>query len=385
MSLPRTKVLLLACGAFVLVAMGAHAQQNEIHVGHISSTTNPASNDNARNLSFGYQLYFDFINANGGLNGRKLRLVHRDDNLNAGRMVEITRELIADPGIIALVGFLNTAGLTEIARQDILGKSGIAMISPLQGNREIVSAENMFPFRSGYEVELRALIEEAKTTHKQRLAIVFMNIAFGPSQARYAEQVAKEFGLGIATYLGYEVAPDKSEASIREAIVEVEKSRADAVLLVAAGRGAFDFIKGLRATPVATIQIYGMSVLQANDLIKFSGLEAAKGVIISQAVPYPFSGVLPVTREFLRLMQARAQTDQAINFQTFEGFLGAKITVEALRRAGPVPTRRKVIDAPKGMGEFDLGGVSVEYTPTVRNGWRGVDMTIIGSGGRLFK
>jgi ABC-type branched-subunit amino acid transport system substrate-binding protein len=70
---------------------------------------------------------------------------------------------------------------------------------------------------------------------------------------------------------------------------------------------------------------------------------------------------------------------------TLEGYAGAKIAVEGLKRAGPNPTRKRMIDALKSMGEFDLGGVSVSYGPKGRLGWRGVDLTIIGSKGRLVR
>lgn len=385
MRIHRAAGYLLVTWAIALLATTARTQQNEILIGHVSSTSNAASADNARDLSNGYTLYFDHVNASGGVYGRRLRLVHRDDNLNAARMVEVTRELIADQSIVALAGFLNTPGLTEIARQDLLGKAGIAMISPLQGNRDIVSAENFFPFRSGYPDEIRALVEEAKATHKSRLAIVYMNVAFGPGLSKVADQLVREFGLTASPVMGFEVAADKTEASIREAVAKVAEVRPDGVLLVAAGRGAFEFVKQLRATPAGATQIYGMSVLQSNDLIKFAGLDAARGVILAQAIPFPFSGTLPLTREFTQVLKARGKQDQPANFMLFEGFVGAKIVVEALRRAGPNPTRKRVVDTLRAIGEFDLGGVTVDYNANARHGWRGVDMTIIGSNGRLYR
>jgi len=374
----------LFAGALLLfVRLSAQAQE-EIVLGHISSLTNPASSDNAHDLSLGYRVYFEHVNANGGVHGRKLRLLHLDDNLNATRMVQLTNKLIADPSVIALVGFLGTAGLTEIANQNLLGKNGIALIAPSQGNRNIVGAENVFPFRSGYTDEVQALVTEAKTTQKPRVAIVHMNLAFGPPTAEYAAQAAKEAGLVVTADLGYEATPDKQEQSLQETIKRVAQAQPDAVILVAAGRGAFEFVKGMRETSASLSQIYGMSVLQTNDLVKLAGLDAARGVVLAQAVPYPYSGTLPLTREYLKMMKQYAPNDP-INFMTLEGYAGAKIAVEGLKRAGPNPTRKRMIDALKSMGEFDLGGVSVSYGPKGRLGWRGVDLTIIGSKGRLVR
>ena len=379
-TLRRTVVVTALSAAATLVA----AQDQEIVLGHISSITNPNSATNAQDISLGYRVYFDRVNAAGGVHGRKLRLLHRDDNLNAERMVELTNELIADPSVIALVGFLNTAGLTEIARLDLLAKGGIAMIAPLQGNRNIVGATNMFPFRSGYTEEMQALITEAKNTQKPRIAIVYMNTAFGPPSAAFADKAARESGLVVTANLGYEVAPDRAEQSLRKAIDTVVRSEPDAVLLLGAGKGAFEFVKGLRASTAGLTQIYGLSVLQLNDLVNVAGLQAAHGVVLSQAVPYPYSGTLPLTREFIKAMKEYAP-NEPVNFMSLEGYAGAKIVVEALRRAGPAPTRKKVIDALKSMGNYDLGGVSVSYSAKQRLGWRGVDLTIIGGTGKLIR
>lgn len=383
-TLHRIAFDLLAAAALSLPGISLGAQDDELVLGHISSTSNPASATNAHDLSLGYRVYFQHVNANGGVHGRKLRLLHRDDNLNATRMVELTNELIADPTVIALVGFLNTGGLTEIAKQDLLAKNGIALIAPLQGNRNIVGATNMFPFRSGYQEEMQALVKESKNTQKPRVTIVYMNAAFGPPSASYAEKAAKEAGLTVTANLGYEITPDKMDTSLTQVIKRIGEIQPDAVILLGAGKGAFDFVRGLRQSPASQAQIYGLSVLQTNDLVKMAGLDAAHGVVLAQAVPYPYSGTLPLTREFQRMMKQYAP-EEPVNFLSLEGYAGAKITVEALKRAGPNPTRAKVINALKSMGELDLGGVSVRYNAKQRIGWRGVDLTIIGATGKLIR
>jgi ABC-type branched-subunit amino acid transport system substrate-binding protein len=93
---------------------------------------------------------------------------------------------------------------------------------------------------------------------------------------------------------------------------------------------------------------------------------------------------LSVVREFHRMSKAYAP-GKALSFYTLEGFMGAKIAVEALRRTGPNPTREKLITALNTMRDFDLGDVFVSYTPAERRGSREVDLTIIGANGALFR
>jgi ABC-type branched-subunit amino acid transport system substrate-binding protein len=76
---------------------------------------------------------------------------------------------------------------------------------------------------------------------------------------------------------------------------------------------------------------------------------------------------------------------EPLSFTSLEGFIAAKITVEAIKRAGPNPTREKVLKALNSMGELDLGGVFVDYSPKARNGWGNVDLTIIGENGKLLR
>ena len=120
------------------------------------------------------------------------------------------------------------------------------------------------------------------------------------------------------------------------------------------------------------------------ELVKLAGLKNVHGLGISQVVPYPYMPNLPVIREYQELLRKYAPEAQ-VNYTSFEQFLGAKVLVEALRRAGPNPSRAKVVKALESMGNYDLGGVSVNYSPTNRVGSRYVEVTVIGSTGKLLK
>jgi ABC-type branched-subunit amino acid transport system substrate-binding protein len=77
--------------------------------------------------------------------------------------------------------------------------------------------------------------------------------------------------------------------------------------------------------------------------------------------------------------------NEPLSFTTLEGFIAGKITVEAIKKAGKNPTREKVIQALNSMGQYDLGGIYVDYSPKARNGWGSVDLTVIGANGKLLR
>ena len=106
--------------------------------------------------------------------------------------------------------------------------------------------------------------------------------------------------------------------------------------------------------------------------------------MLSQAVPYPFVPSKPVITEFQADMKKYAP-GEAVSFSSLEGYLGAKIAAEAVRRAGNAPTRASLLQALSELGDYNLGGIYVSYTPTRRKGWGGVDLSIINASGALQK
>jgi len=358
-------------------------EQKDIVFGQIASVTNISTNANAVALNLGYQIYFKNINDHGGIHGRQIKVINKDDGVVADRTVALTKELIDVDNAIAIGGYLGTAGILEVVKQDIPGSRGIAFIAPVSGLPPVVRGTNVFPMRPGYHQELDRLVQEAKETQRSRIAIVYQNPNFGTALAKVAEDSAQKHGVTVAATVGFDAVPDKLQSTLARAIAAIVKAKVSAVVLISGGTGAIDFIRQLRASPAADTQIYGLSVLDAPNLVKAIGADKAAGVVIAQAVPYPYSGTLPVVREYQALMKKYAP-DQPESFMSLEGFLGAKIFVEGLKRAGPNPTRQKLIDALLGMNELDLGGISVRYSRKGRSGYPDIDLTIISGTGRLI-
>src|SRR3989442_4891877 len=170
-------VTIMSLASIYSLSSVAHAAQDVVF-GQIASQTNPASAANAKGLVVGIQTYFAKVNAKGGIAGNTLKLLTLDDDLQGPKMLELTQQLIADPAIVGLLGFLNSAGLAQIATQDVPAKAGIALITPLQGDKNVVGAANVFPLRSGYADEVPTLLKEANGWDKNEVAIVNMGIAF---------------------------------------------------------------------------------------------------------------------------------------------------------------------------------------------------------------
>jgi len=375
----RTIALASFAILFTLTADSALAAA-EILLGNVASTTSPTAGVNSKNLLVGYNVYFEHVNRNGGVRGRKIRLVNKDDDVKVDKMVALTDELIADRNIVALVGFLNFAGLGELIKRDMLVKGNIAMIAPIGAQ----NATNFYPMRAGYEEEAEKLLQEIRDTQKKRVALVYLNQGFGPAIFKRAEAAAKGMGLNVVATGNFEAAPDKMDAGIEAVAKDFAKQTPDAVLVIVGGVGAYKFVKRFRDVYQDFVQIYTLSPADPFLFVKIAGLQNARGVIISQCVPYPENNTLAVVREYQKMMKEYAPKEP-LSFYSLEGYMGAKIAVEALKRAGPNPTREKVIAALNTMRDFDLGDFVVSYSPAARSGSKIVDLTIIGRNGTLYR
>jgi len=383
MSVPKSRVLPLA--AALVFALPCAAAPPELLVGQAAALTNPATTANAKGIQTGIKVYFDYVNARGGVGGRKVALVSKDDGLTPGKMAEITREFIADKRVLALAGYVNTGGITEVSKANLPGEGGIALIAPLQGDKSIVGAANFYPFRSGYPDEVAALIREAANTQKKKLAVVYWNITFGPAMMKIAEEETKKNGVNAVAWVQIDAtAQDKFDAIMKEAVAAVVKQNPDSVLMLISGRYSLEFVKQIKNSESADAQLYAMSIVPPGDVVKAVGEQKARGLVIAQAVPFPFSATLPLVSEYQKLMHQFAP-QEPLSFSTLEGFVAGKITVEALKRAGKNPTREKVLKALNSMGEYDLGGVYVNYSTKDRRGWGQIDLTVIGAGGKLLR
>jgi branched-chain amino acid transport system substrate-binding protein len=369
----------LACFAI----SSAHGQ--DLLVGQIASQSNIITSANAKGLYAGMKVYFDYVNAQGGIGGRQVKIVNKDDDTKAAKMIEMTKEFAADKDVLVLAAYQGTAGLTELAKQDLVGKLGFALVSPLSGDKSIVGAANIFPFRSGYPAEVATLIKEAVSTGKKKVVLVTWNVSFGPAMLAFAQETAKKENLNIVKFITMDAkSPDKEAAVVKEAVDATVKEAPDAVMMLIATKYAADYTRQIKNSPAASAQLYTLSVEPAAELVEAAGPEKARGIIITQAIPFPFSATLPMVFEYQKLMK-KYSPETPLSFSTLEGFAAGKITAEALRRASPNPTREKVLKALYSMGEYDMGGVYVNYSATERRGWGSVDLSVIGTGGKLLR
>jgi ABC-type branched-subunit amino acid transport system substrate-binding protein len=157
----------------------------------------------------------------------------------------------------------------------------------------------------------------------------------------------------------------------------VAMARPNGVVLVTAYGTAADLIRRLHRLG-SRAQVMNVSFVGTRALRDALPPTLANGIGVSQVVPFPWDGRLPVVREYQQLMR-RQQRQPHFGFSSLEGFLAAKVTVEALRRAGPRPDRPGFVAALESLRSTDLGGFRVSFAPGDHEGSDFVELTFLGS------
>ncbi len=333
-----------------------------------------------KQMVLGGKLYFDWVNDNGGIHGAKIKQVVADDGYKVEETVRLTKEALANPEVIALFGFAGTANITQLLSDGVLAKGGAALVAPYTGGESLRNPFNPYIFhvRAGYVDETEHMVNQVATLGMTRIAVMYQNDAFGKAGLAGVEAAVAKRQMKLLVSASYERNTDQ----VAEAVQKINASNPQAVIMISVNRSTAAFAAQYREAGGAA-QLYNISVVDPAELVKLAGLKAVHGLGISQVVPYPYMANKAVLREYQTLL-VKYGAGQPITYTSFEEFLGAKVLVEGLRRAGPNPSRSSVVKALESMGNFDLGGLRVSYSPTNRIGSRFVEVTVIGGTGKLL-
>ncbi|MDY0106868.1 MAG: ABC transporter substrate-binding protein [Giesbergeria sp.] len=369
-----------AAGALALALPLTAARAADIVIGQAAPLSGVLAST-GKQMVLGGSIYFSHVNATGGVHGQKITVQVVDDGYKVDDTVRLTRELLANPDVVALYGFAGTSNVGKLLTDGVLEQGGAALVAPYTGGEPLRNPFNpwIFHVRAGYADETEHMVQQVTTLGMTRIGVMYQDDGFGKAGLEGVQKALAKRKLELSVAAPY----DRNTDQVDAAVTKVMQSDAQAVIMIAVNKPASAFIQRYREAGGGA-QLYNISVVDPAEIVKLAGLKNAHGLGISQVVPYPYLPNLPVVREYQALLKKYAP-EEHVNYTSFEQFLGAKVLVEALRRAGPAPTRGKVLKALEGLGNYDLGGVTVNFSPSNRVGSRYVEVTVIGRTGRLMK
>ncbi|WP_420474259.1 ABC transporter substrate-binding protein [Noviherbaspirillum sp. ST9] len=337
--------------------------------------------DTGKDMVLGVKVYFDSVNDKGGVHGKKIAHVVKDDGYKVDETVRLTQEVIEKDGAVALIGFAGTGNVGELLKQKVLEKAGIALVAPYTGGEILRSPFNpyIFHIRAGYADEAEGIVNQLVALNMKRIGVMYQDDPFGKAGLAGVEAALKKRGLELVGTGAYE----KNTDNVADAVQAIAKANPQAVVMISVNKSTAAFSKQIRS--VSTVaQLVNISVVNPKEIVRMIGPENARGIGIAQVMPYPYSPMTSIVKEYQQAMKKYAP-GMEMSYTSFEEFVGAKVLVEGLRRAGPNPSREKVVKALESLNAYDVGGFTLHFSPTSRVGSRFVEITVIGKDGRLLR
>jgi branched-chain amino acid transport system substrate-binding protein len=363
----RATVLALCLGAASMAAWG------QLRIGQTVGVTGAVA-ATVQESSTGAQLYLDATNAKGGVYGEKIELITLDDKFDTKLTAANARELIEKQGVLALFmtrGTPHTQGVIPI-----LNEYGVALLGPSTGAMVFHKPvqKHVFNVRATYQREAERAITHLASTGVTQIGVVHVDDSFGTDGLEGTQKglvAAKLTAVAVAKF-------DRSKPDFSQIAPAMAKLTPQAIVVIGSGTAVVDGIKALKKAGSGGAQFVTLSNNASSGFIKLLG-EDARGVIVSQVLPQ--SPNYALVQEAAQM--AKAQGILEVSPAMLEGYASAKVLVEALRRAGPKPTREKVQAALDNFGKFDLGGLSLSFSPTDHTGLDFSDLSIITASGRF--
>lgn len=346
----------------------------EIVLGHTGVLSGPLGGP-VKAMLAGAELAFADVKSAGGVHGRTIRLVSIDDELKPDKAVANYEKLLADPGVFAFFGCVGSG--TTAAAAPVLSRSGAPMIGGFavaDSAREKVKGSAYF-LRATSGREAQALIQHLTTIGVTRIAVAHLDNPGGQEALSLIQQAMAAHQLKPMAAAG--VKGDGSNAG--DVAKRLSADTPQAIIMYVGGPLGGELMKATWALG-SNPMFYGMSIVPGELTAKVVGARA-RGLAISQVVPYPWAQVDPVAREYRRLAEA---AKVPVGYYTYEGYLSALITIEALRRAGRDLTRPKLHTALRGL-KYRLANMEVDFTTGNATGSRFVEMVQVTAEGRFVR
>jgi branched-chain amino acid transport system substrate-binding protein len=366
----------------LMMLAGAHAlagdkgvTPTEIRLGASAVLSGPLGAQ-TRDYGVGSRLYFDAVNAEGGVHGRKISYTTLDDGFDVKRAVDNTRKLIEDESVFMIFHSTGTAQTGAIL--PLLAESRTIAFGPVTGASAFREKVNpyLFHVRASYANEARRILSQLKQTGISRIAVFYQDDGLGKTLQAELRLAATAENLTFVA----EIKGDPAQPDFKAAAAATEKAQPQAVIVATAGNTFTSYVRAVQQSGVKP-GFYGFSVASV-DVINRELKDQARGIILTQIMPSLRNTTIPVVAEYLKLLREKSP-GAAPSASQFEGFVHAKLLVEGLRRAGRPLTTESFIKAMESAGEISFGRFVAKYSPQSHNGSSYVEMAIIDNEGQL--
>ncbi|MFH0298144.1 ABC transporter substrate-binding protein [Bradyrhizobium sp. 31Argb] len=364
--------LLVASSAYAQKAYSPGASDTEIKLGQSTPLSGPAS---AFGAGAGRAVvgYFEMLNAQGGINGRKISFTQLDNAYSAPKAVEQSRKLIEDVGVLAEVGTIGTA--PNVAIQKYLNSKQVPQLFITAGGRRFNDPKAFpwtVPLYPDFETEGRVVAKYiAKTRPDAKIGVLYQNDDYGKDYLKGLRAGLGEKAAQIVTAVSYELA----DPTIDSQIVQLKAAGIDTLIEQSSSKAAAQSIRKVYELKWNPLHVIGGSTASVETILKPAGLEASKGLVTTQFLKQPGDPAwaddeeVKAYKSFLKKYASSANPD---DYSVLVAYMNVHAVTLALKKCGDQLTRDNLIRQATSLhGErlpMMLPGISIsmhpdDYTP----------------------
>jgi branched-chain amino acid transport system substrate-binding protein len=320
----------------------------------------------------GISAYFSKVNAEGGINGRKVRLISKDDGYEPDQAIKNTRSLLSEDKVFLLIGGVGTP--TAQAIVPIAEENKVPFFGPFTGAEFLRNPFKKYVVnvRASYNQEMEKqaqyLIDQKKLT---KIACFYQNDGYGKAGLTGITLALEKRGMKLIATANYE----RNTMAVKSGLMAIRNAKPEAIVMVGAYKPCAEFIKLSKKLGMQDIIFCNISFVGSEALNKELGGEG-EGCIISQVVTYPWDSGVSIVKEYTDAMK-QYHPEGTIGFVSLEGYIVAKLFAMTAGKVQGELTRESFLNAIASIGVFDLGGVKLEFGPDDHQGMNDVFMTII--------
>ncbi|MXW98577.1 MAG: ABC transporter substrate-binding protein [Acidimicrobiaceae bacterium] len=328
------------------------------------------------NMRLGILAAFDEVNAAGGVHGRVLELQSLDDAYEPEDAIVMTRHLIEQEQVFALIGAVGTP--TSRSATPIARNAGVPYIAPFTGAAFLRDDEwdNIINLRASYNQETEEMV--ARLTEDlgiTRISVMYQNDSFGRAGFRGTVAALERRDMELTSIGIY----PRNTTAVKTALLDLRQGDPEAVIMIGAYEPVARLILWARRTGMDAV-FMTVSFVGSNALAQELGPDGA-GVLVTQVVPFPEDNSQPVVLSYL---DALASHDPAAEpgFVSLEGYLAGRMVIAALEECGAEVDRSCLLDQLIDRGDFDIDGFKLQFGDGDNQGSDEVFLTVIGSDGK---
>ena len=353
---PLSVAGLVVAGGLALAAgqYGPGASDTEIKIGNTMPYTGPASPYGTIGKS--EAAYFTMINEHGGINGRKINFISRDDSYSPPKTVEQVRKLVEQDNVLALFQTFGTAPNSAI--REYLNDNKVPQLFVRTGASTWNDPKH-YPWTMGwqpsYQIEARIYARYIlQNIPDAKIAVLYQNDDFGKDYA-----IGLRDGLGdkadrlIVAKQSYET----TDATVHSQIVSLEKSGANVLLTIAIPKFAAQAIRKINDIGWKPTHILSNVSSSVGLVMRPAGLEKSVGIISATYGKDPTDPQwqnTPEYNEWLAWMKKYNTSGNIADADTVYGYSAAQTMVAVLKACGNNLTRENLMKQAASIHDLQL-------------------------------